>query len=214
MYFVRTPWYLKIFPGLTWEISKKNTLFLTFDDGPVPGVTDTILDILQQYNAKATFFCVGENAEKNPVLLQRIIAEGHAIGNHTYHHLSGWRTDIKKYEEDVQQCDDIVHSNLFRPPYGHIGWQQLQYLKKKYAIIMWDVLSGDFDASVSASECAERVIRHAKEGSVIVFHDSEKAKGKVITALPKVLKYFSQKGFTFESIRRAENGSSGLDEFQ
>lgn len=131
MYFIKTPWYLKsVYPSLVWDMPKPNTVYLTFDDGPVPGVTDVILDMLKAQSIKATFFCIGDNVQKHPELFNRIKNEGHAIGNHTYHHLNGWKTENPVYFEDIAACDEIIHSELFRPPYGRIGFNQIQELKK------------------------------------------------------------------------------------
>ncbi len=202
MYFIKTPWYLKsVYPSLVWDMPKPNTVYLTFDDGPVPGVTDVILDILKQFEIKATFFCIGDNVKKHPALFNRIKNEGHAIGNHTFHHLNGWKTENPVYFEDVAACDEIIHSELFRPPYGRIGFNQIQELKKKYTIVMWDVLSGDFDLEIDATQCIKNVTDHVADGSVIVFHDSEKAKERVLPALPEVIETLVNRGFKFEAIQ-------------
>ncbi len=205
MYLVKTPWYLKtVYPSLIWDIKSDNTLYLTFDDGPIPFVTDEVLSILKDYNAKATFFCIGENAKQNAHVLRRVEDAGHLIGNHTYHHHNGWKTENALYEKDVEDCDAILHSPFFRPPYGRIGYQQIQDLKKKYSIIMWDVLSGDFDTAIDAGKCIRNVTENAVPGSIIVFHDSEKAKDRVLGALPEVLAYFSRKGYTFSALPQQE----------
>jgi peptidoglycan-N-acetylglucosamine deacetylase len=201
MYFVKTPAYLKtIYPSLLWDIKKEDTLYLTFDDGPIPEITEHILDMLQAYNAKATFFCIGENVKNNEHIFNRIKHDGHTVGNHTFHHLSGWKTDTEVYLDDISACDALVQSKLFRPPYGRIGYSQIQQLKKDYKIIMWDVLSGDFDSHITAEQCTKNVIDHATHGSIIVFHDSIKARDRVLKSLPVVLEHFSQKGFVFEPI--------------
>ena len=202
MYFVKTPWYLKsVYPSLIWDLPEQGTLYLTFDDGPVPGVTDQVLDILKGAAAHATFFCIGDNVKKHPELFARIQTEGHITGNHTFHHLNGWKTENETYFEDVQLCDTEVKSELFRPPYGRISYNQIQELKKDFKIIMWDVLSGDFDTTIDAATCTENVIANATDGSIIVFHDSEKAKERVLNSLPVIIKYFKEKGFVFESIK-------------
>lgn len=204
MYFIKTPWYLKsVYPSLVWDMPKPDTVYLTFDDGPVPGVTDVILDTLSQFHIKATFFCIGDNVKKHPELFTRIQNEGHAIGNHTYHHLNGWKTENPVYFEDIAACDEIIHSELFRPPYGRIGFNQIQELKKKYTIVMWDVLSGDFDLEIDAAQCIKNVTDHVTDGSVIVFHDSEKAKERVLPALPAVIETLVERGFHFEAITPA-----------
>ncbi len=185
---------------MIWDLPKQGTIYLTFDDGPVPGVTDVILDQLKDAGALATFFCIGDNVKKHPDLYNRIQADGHATGNHTFHHLNGWKTENETYFEDVQLCDAVVKSELFRPPYGRISYNQIQELKKEYKIIMWDVLSGDFDTTIDADTCTGHVIANATDGSIIVFHDSEKAKERVLKSLPVILKYFKEKGFKFEAI--------------
>lgn len=201
MYFVKTPFYLKtVYPSLIWDIKKKNTLYLTFDDGPIPVVTEEILNMLRSYNASATFFCIGENINQNKNIFENLKKDGHAIGNHTYHHLNGWKTDLDKYIEDVRLCDNEFSTPLFRPPYGRIGFQQIQQLKKQYKIIMWDVLSGDFDVDADAAKCTKNVIENSVEGSIIVFHDSLKAKDRVLKSLPLVLEHFSKMGYGFDKL--------------
>ncbi|MFN0274359.1 MAG: polysaccharide deacetylase family protein [Chitinophagales bacterium] len=201
MYFVKTPWYLKsVYPTLIWELEKQNTLFLTFDDGPIPYVTEEVLRMLSDYNAKATFFVIGENVLKHRNIYEKVLEEGHIVGNHTMHHVNGWKTGNEIYYEEVMLCDELIHSKLFRPPFGRIGYNQIQRLKKEFSIYMWDVLSGDFDTTLQAEQCVKNVTENAKEGSVIVFHDSKKAEERILHALPFVLEYFSKKGFSFESL--------------
>lgn len=196
MYFVKTPLYLKrLFSGLTWDVKDGHDVFLTFDDGPVPGVTDRILDLLHEYNCKATFFCIGDNVRKHPELYHRILVEGHQVGNHTFHHVNGWKTSAEDYLQEVEACSQYVTSNLFRPPYGRIGLNQMRLLQKDYHIVMWDVLSGDFDTSLTALECARFVIDNMESGSIVVFHDSEKAAARVLDALPLVLQHLQQKSW-------------------
>ena len=201
MYFIKTPWYLKtVYPSLVWDMPGNKCLYLTFDDGPVPGVTDVILDMLQTCGAKATFFCIGDNIRKHPALFDRIVREGHAVGNHTFHHVNGWRTGLEAYVHEAALCDPWISSGLFRPPYGRIGFQQIQELKKKYNIVMWDVLSGDFDTHLTAEDCIRNVVNHATDGSIIVFHDSEKAAARVLPALGPVLQHYMEKGFAFQAL--------------
>lgn len=205
MYFVKTPFYLKtVYPSLIWDMKKQNTLYLTFDDGPIPVVTEEILNMLKSYNASATFFCIGENIRQNKNIFERILTDGHAIGNHTYHHLNGWKTDLETYVEDVRLCDLEYSTPLFRPPYGRIGFQQIQELKKQYRIIMWDVLSGDFDQDADVAKCTKNVIENTVDGSIIVFHDSLKAKDRVLKTLPLVLEHFSKAGYLFEKLEVQE----------
>lgn len=206
MYFVKTPWYLKtVYPSLVWDIPKSKTVYLTFDDGPVPGVTDKVLDILSAYQIKATFFCIGDNVVKHNNLFLRIQNEGHAIGNHTFHHLNGWKTENAIYVNDVFACAEKVETQLFRPPYGRIGFNQIQELKKHFTIVMWDVLSGDFDTTIDADACYQNVVNNVDDGSVIVFHDSLKALDRVLPALPKVIDTLLQQGYHFEPIAITNN---------
>ena len=204
-YLVKTPSLLKFFyPDCIWDIKTEGrVLYLTFDDGPHPVATSFVLEELKKYNAKATFFCVGENVEEHFDTYKNIIDQGHAVGNHTYNHLNGWRTKDKEYLDNIFKAKKIIDSNLFRPPYGKISKFQLQQLKaEKYNLksVMWSVISGDFDEKVSGEACYLNVVKNAKEGSIVVFHDSQKAVDKVRYALPLVLKYFKEKGFEFRSI--------------
>jgi peptidoglycan-N-acetylglucosamine deacetylase len=193
MYFVKTPVYLKrLFSGLTWDVKGEQGVFLTFDDGPVEGVTDRILDILHDYGCKATFFCIGDNVRKHPALFQRILSEGHQVGNHTFHHVNGWKTNTEDYLEEVAACNTYVSSELFRPPYGRINLSQMRLLQKDYRIVMWDVLSADFDTNLTALDCANLVIDNVEAGSIVVFHDSEKAAPRVLEALPIVLEHLQK----------------------
>jgi peptidoglycan/xylan/chitin deacetylase (PgdA/CDA1 family) len=190
-----------LFPFLTWNIpSKVPTLYLTFDDGPIPEVTPWVLDLLEQYNATATFFCVGDNAKKYPGLMKRLNESGHSTGNHTMHHLNGFVTKNKNYFTDVDECKKYVHSEVFRPPYGKIKFSQIYHLKNKFRIIMWDVLSKDYDLTMTGEQCFDRVKKFARSGSIIVFHDSLKAEERLRYVLPETLKYFSKNGFRFSSI--------------
>ncbi|MDR1153257.1 MAG: polysaccharide deacetylase family protein [Bacteroidales bacterium] len=175
-------------------------LYLTFDDGPTPGVTPQVLDILQEYGAKASFFVCGEKVEKHPDLFHRICSEGHAVGNHTYSHLNGWKTVANSYLADVERAQKVVQSNLFRPPYGKLTWRQYRYLRKYYRIVLWDVMCGDYDPAVTSRSCCERIRRHAIPGSAVVFHDSEKAANKSPDVLEQTLKYFGGKGYRFEKM--------------
>lgn len=204
MYLIKTPQVIQnLFPNFTWRIpSKENVLFLTFDDGPIPEVTPWVLEELEKFNAKATFFCVGENVKKYPDVFQSILDKGHTVGNHTFNHLNGWNTENIPYFHNVRHCAELMESNLFRPPYGRIKPKQAQFLMRHYRIIMWEVLSGDFDQKISPQLCAQNVINSAKPGSIVVFHDSIKAKANLAYALPKVLEHFSNKGYTFEALKQ------------
>ncbi|MEO5942996.1 MAG: polysaccharide deacetylase family protein [Ferruginibacter sp.] len=204
-YFVKTPgWLQKIYKGRIWNIdAKEKNIYLTFDDGPHPEITDIILDKLKTYNASATFFCIGKNVVAYPDVYKRIIEEGHAVGNHTHNHLNGWKTSDATYLDNIALAKKYIDSNLFRPPYGRITkFQERQLQKNKFQlnIIMWSVLSGDFDTTLKPKQCLENVLLNTKEGSIIVFHDSEKAKEAVLFSLPEVLKYFTAKGYFFKKI--------------
>lgn len=211
-YFIRTPSLLKfILRNWVWRLSsRKKMLYLTFDDGPTPEITEWTLQELKKYEAKATFFCIGKNIAEHPEIFQKIIEENHAVGNHTNNHLNGWKTKTAAYLQNIEDAEKyfeenpkskIVNQKLFRPPYGKITFSQSRKIRKKgFKIIMWDVLSGDFDPAVTHEKCLENVIRNIQNGSVVVFHDSDKASEKLKFVLPKVLEYYSAKGFSFKSI--------------
>lgn len=190
---------MKLMPEVTWHMDRRaNNIYLTFDDGPIPELTPWVLDQLKEYNAKATFFCVGENIKKHPEIAKRIILEGHSIGNHTYNHLKGWLTSASSYIENFQKFEkEAFHTNLFRPPYGKIKPSQRKEISKTHEIVMWDILSGDFDPKVSPQQCANNVIKNSTPGSIIVFHDNIKATENLKIALPATLKHFSEKGCSF-----------------
>lgn len=204
-YFVKTPsWIKKLFKRQYWVMpDTRNVIYLSFDDGPNAAVTKFILDELNKYNAKATFFCIGKNVVANPALYQQILENGHAVGNHTYDHLNGWKTKNDLYLDNVNKARRHINSNLFRPPYGRVTRSQVTALsgpKNQLYTVMWDVLSGDFDETISNEKCCKNVIKNTKPGSIVVFHDSEKAYAKMRYTLPLVLQYFSAKGFVFEQI--------------
>ena len=209
-YFTKTPWWLKkLYPRCIWDMpTHEKVIYLTFDDGPHPEVTPYVLDVLQQYHARATFFCIGKNVEEHPDVYRRLIDEGHRTGNHTYNHLNGWKVRDEFYMKNILQAGKLIDSNLFRPPYGRITRFQVKLLSgiknspmdRNFRIVMWDVLSGDFDVSLSGEECSLNVIKHTRAGSLVVFHDSEKAFPRLKVALPKMLQYFSEKGYRFEAI--------------
>jgi peptidoglycan/xylan/chitin deacetylase (PgdA/CDA1 family) len=199
MYLIKTPEILKrLYPRQIWSLPEnQKKLYLTFDDGPTPSITEWTLQTLKQYNAKSTFFIVGQNAERHPELINKIKNEGHAIGNHTYKHLNGWNTSTNSYIKDILKCDKIVESKLFRPPYGRITKGQTSMMVKRYKVIMWDVLSGDFDRTISKDRCLKNVLENTQSGSIIVFHDSVKAADRMQYALPRVLEYYSKKNYSF-----------------
>ena len=180
-------------------------MYLTFDDGPHPEVTPFVLDELKKYNAKATFFCIGKNVAAYPDTYKRILEEGHAVGNHTQHHLNGWKTKDAVYLDDVKEACKYIDSSLFRPPYGRITSFQAKHIKNAMKkedakIIMWDIISGDFDESISPEDCLENVILNGRNGSIIVYHDSEKAFKRLKLALPETLRFFEKRGMRFENL--------------
>ncbi|MDO3628681.1 polysaccharide deacetylase family protein [Mucilaginibacter sp. BT774] len=202
MYLVKTPWLLKQFySNMIWNKSRKrHSIYVTFDDGPIPIVTPYVLNILKQYNAKATFFCIGDNVTKHPDVFEQVKNAGHSIGNHTFNHLKGWKTDNKTYVENFLKADEILHADLFRPPYGRIKKSQAKLIQKAKPgtkIIMWDVLSGDFDTELKPETCLQHVLRYAENGSIVVFHDSLKAYDRLEYVLPRALEEWSRKGYEF-----------------
>jgi peptidoglycan-N-acetylglucosamine deacetylase len=206
-YFVKTPWWLKkIYPSYLWSVdTKEKIVCLTFDDGPHPVATPFVLDELKKVDAKATFFCIGKNVLAYPDIYRRMLEEGHAAGNHTQNHLNGWKTKDELYLSDVSEAGKYIDTTLFRPPYGRITSFQASNIKKALKkdsarIIMWDVLSGDFDLSLSPQHCVENVILNAGSGSVIVFHDSEKAFPRLKFCLPQIVQFFIEKGFRFGKV--------------
>ncbi|TWO32186.1 polysaccharide deacetylase family protein [Seonamhaeicola sediminis] len=215
---VKTPLIAKsVFPNYIWDIpSNEKTIFLTFDDGPTPKITNWVLNTLKDYNAKATFFCIGNNIEKHPEIFQNILTDGHNIGNHTQNHIKGWKTNTEDYLKDIKICNQVFKSqninnesssisyqnvNLFRPPYGQIKPKQgKKLIEQGFKIIMWDVLSFDWDKNVSKETCLNNVISKAKSGSIIVFHDSIKASKNMMYTLPKVLDFFTKRDYTFKAL--------------
>ena len=211
---IKTPLVAKrMFPNYIWDIpSTSKTIYLTFDDGPTPEITNWTLDVLNQYNAKATFFCIGKNIKNHPDIFKNILKDGHAIGNHTNNHIKGWRTSTKNYLENIDEAEKIINleakkhqsksTNLFRPPYGQIRPKQGKALSQiNYKIVMWNVLSFDWDHSIPNETCLENVINNTSDGSIVVFHDSVKASNNMMYSLPKVLEHFSKKGYSFKSIK-------------
>lgn len=191
----------RFFPNLIWCFpDEKEAVFLTFDDGPTKDLTPWVLEQLRKYDAKATFFCLGKNVELNPDIFEQIKADGHTIGNHTYSHLKGWSTQTGQYVQDVDFANGFLKSNLFRPPYGRIKGSQFRVLKKRYKVIMWDVLSMDYSKRVSPRRVVNNVLNHVHPGAIIVFHDSKKAERSLRYALPRVLEAISQKGLKFKGI--------------
>ena len=210
-YWIKTNRFIKkIFSNYIWDIpNTENKIYLTFDDGPTPEITEWVLRELEKYNAKATFFCIGNNIEKQPEIFEKVINKGHSIGNHTFDHLNGWKTSTADYLKNTFLCEEQIldsanynlKSKIFRPPYGKITASQAKKLRQLgYQIIMWDVLSADYDTTISAEKCLENATKNVTPGSVIVFHDSVKAFPNLEYTLPKVLKILYERGFVFEAI--------------
>src|SRR5215212_1281149 len=205
-YFIKTPWFVKrLFSSYVWNFSRdENAVYLSFDDGPHPQITPWVLDELKNFEAKATFFCIGKNVEKFPELYQRILNEGHAVGNHTYSHMNGWKVDDEKYIADVAAGAKLMQTKLFRPPYGRIRSRQAKEVtsagNQDVKIIMWDVLSADFDKRFSPQQCLSNVTENADPGSIIVFHDSEKAFENLKYALPASMEYLKAREFDLKKI--------------
>jgi peptidoglycan-N-acetylglucosamine deacetylase len=204
-YFVETPWWLKkLYPGYIGDIKTKvKTLYLSFDDGPHPTITPFVLKCLAEYNAKATFFCIGQNVEKYPEVYRQIQAAGHSIGNHTHRHINGWKSTDEKYMQDIKEASVLIQSNLFRPPYGRIKKSQVQLLKEQYPemkIIMWNILTGDWAEDLKPEKCFENIKSKIAAGDIIVFHDTDKAFARLEFCLPKVLEHFTNQGYRFEKI--------------
>ncbi len=206
MYLVKTPRLIQnLFPNFTWKIpTKEKVLYLTFDDGPIAEVTPWVLGQLAKFRAKATFFCVGDNIRKNRDEFRRVLDAGHSVGNHTFNHLNGWGSENIPYFHNVRHCARLVNSDLFRPPYGRLMPKQSQFLQRHYRIVMWDVLSGDFDNTITKEQCLQNVLGNTGAGSIVVFHDSLKAWKKLQFVLPKVLEHYTAKGYRFEAL--AEQG--------
>ncbi len=205
MYLVKTPWLLKkLYPQLIWDINSTNRcIYLTFDDGPIPIVTPFVLNILKQYQAKATFFCIGDNVNKHPDVFEQVKKDGHSIGNHTYNHLKGWKTEDKLYVDNFLKADELLRADLFRPPYGRIKKSQIKLLKNAkpgIEFFMCDVLSGDFDINLKPEDCLKNVLKHTQNGSVVVFHDSLKAFDRLEYVLPRAMEVWSREGYSFSPL--------------
>ena len=199
MLFVKTPiLIMKLFPELIWHFasrkeSQEDQVYLTFDDGPTPEVTPWVLDCLKEYNARGTFFCLGRNVDKHPKIYNEILDRGHAVGNHTYSHLKGWKTTHTEYMDDIQLASHNIESQLFRPPYGRFRQTQIREIRKDYDIVMWDLLSQDYDQNITPQKCLVNVRSNIRPGSIIVFHDSVKAKKNLYYTLPQILEEYSEK---------------------
>ncbi|MFC5269959.1 polysaccharide deacetylase family protein [Adhaeribacter terreus] len=201
--FVRT-----LLPQLEW---RKNALekiiYLTFDDGPIPEVTDFVLNTLEKYNAKGTFFCVGENVQKHPEIAKRVLEQGHRLGNHTFNHLKAWKTATKPYLENIKKCDVVLEpfiseteKPLFRPPYGQISLSKIKHLQSQFRIIMWDLLTCDYDQALQPEICLAKSLELTRSGSIVVFHDSLKARRNLEFVLPRYLEFFHRQGYRFQAL--------------
>lgn len=202
-----------LYPDFIWNIKRdEKVIYLTFDDGPIPDITEFVLEELAKYQAKATFFCIGDNVRKHPEVFQKIIQQGHAVGNHTFNHLKGWKTEDELYLKNFKECEAILENGFqikndslftkkkFRPPYGRIKKSQAKTILPSHEIIMWDVLSGDFSQELSPEKVLKKTMQHTENGSIVLFHDSIKANTNMSYALPRVLSHFSEKGFTFKAL--------------
>ena len=210
-YWIKTPSIIKrLFYNQVWDIpNSENKIYLTFDDGPIPEVTNWVLEILKEHNIKVTFFCVGENIKNNPTIFEKILFDGHAVGNHTFNHLNGWKNPTQDYLENIKKCNEQLfsfkskflnlNSNIFRPPYGKIKKAQSRKLRQLgFKIIMWDLLSADFDATITPEKCLENVVNNVKSGSIIVFHDHLKAFKNLEYTLPRAIEILKKRGFVFD----------------
>lgn len=205
MYIPNSPFWLQwLYPSMIWHKSREEkSVYISFDDGPIPVVTPFVLNTLNRFNAKATFFCIGDNISQNPEIFQQLLDAGHAIGNHTFNHLNGWKSADEDYINNIRKAQKLTGTNLFRPPYGRIRRSQIKRLKATFPgvqIIMWDVLSADFDTNVHPEACIKNVLKHTRNGSIIVFHDSLKAFPRLEKALPIVLEQLSAKGYNFRKL--------------
>lgn len=191
----------RLFPHLLWRYADDRKVYLTFDDGPVPEATPWVLDILKDNDVKATFFCVGENVAKYPDIYQRILDEGHTVGNHTYNHFHGWKTSTESYVDNIERAAELIDSRLFRPPYGKMTPQQTKAIEQKgYKTVMWDVLTMDYDKNKSPEDCFKTVQKHTKPGSIIVCHDSIKAIETLKVLLPRIITYCRDQNWVLTSM--------------
>lgn len=194
--------YRVLFPECVWRVhNKNNCVYLTFDDGPIPEVTPWVLDLLDEYNVKATFFCVGDNVKRNPELFEEIKRRGHSVGNHTMNHLQGIKVCSKTYLENVAIANQYINSPLFRPPHGLLRWEQASVLREHYTIIMYDVVSRDYNQKLTGEDVLNIVKRYTRQGSIIVFHDSIKAEKNLKYALPRAIEWLRENGYNFEPLK-------------
>ncbi|MFN4147134.1 MAG: polysaccharide deacetylase family protein [Runella sp.] len=202
----------RIYSDFVWHIpTSQKIIYLTFDDGPIPEVTEWVLDQLKAYHAKATFFCIGDNVQKHPEIFKKLRAEGHSIGNHTFNHLKGWSTPDEYYHQNVAQCQALLPpTTLFRPPYGRIKMSQAKLLLPQYQIVMWDVLTGDFEQYLSPERCLQKTLQHIRNGSIVVLHDSLKAWRNMSYVLPRLLEHYAEQGYRFQALPQQVSASQKL----
>jgi len=199
---IQFPDLLRPFLGkLLWRMNpSEKVIYLTFDDGPVPEVTPLVLDLLDEYNLKATFFCVGENVEKYPEVYKEVLRRGHRTGNHTHNHLKGIKVSTAEYVANVEKAAVHIESRLFRPPYGRIKKSQKNALLEEYKIVMWDVITQDYNNNMSPISIMQNIKRYSRNGSLVVFHDSIKAERNMLTVLPLAIEYWNSKGYRFDEL--------------
>lgn len=191
-----------LFPETAWRIHKReHTVYLTFDDGPVPEVTPWVLDTLDRYGIKATFFCVGDNVRRNPELFEEVKRRGHSVGNHTMNHMQGAKVNTRAYLRNVAEAHELIQSTLFRPPHGLLRWAQSKVLRSRYTIIMYDLVTRDYSKKLNGEQVLDNVKRYARNGSIIVFHDSLKAEKNMKYALPKAIEWLREQGYKFDKIQ-------------
>jgi len=202
MFIEQPPWIYRVFfPGTVWRIqAKEKCVYLTFDDGPIPELTPWVLDLLDKYQIKATFFCVGDNVRKYPDIYRMVLERGHRVGNHTFNHIQGICCRSKNYLKNVAKAAEWIQSDLFRPPHGHMRMPQLQQLKKKYRIIMWDVITRDYSPHMTSQGVINIIKKYTRSGSIIVFHDSLKATGRIEKALPQSIEWLISQGYQFKTL--------------
>lgn len=189
------------FPSVLWRVpTQAKEVFFTFDDGPTPEITEQVLAILNKYNAKATFFCIGDRVQKHPAIFDKIKTEGHSVGNHTYNHFNGLKKQNKRYFENIKKADGLINSTLFRPPYGKMKWSQYKKIRKKYKVVLWDIIPGDFIERNSVEKIVSNIVNNVSSGSIIVLHDSEKCAEKMLQVLPLALETLSKQNYSFKQL--------------